>query len=91
MDENIYDFYSRGIIGVIIHGHVIQKCILLSRARGVDFVEFVEQDGRPEYLSSATATASSGERACTGRTGWRARILVEQYDVNVSVYCFKEV
>ena len=21
--ENIYDFYSRGIIGVIVHGHVI--------------------------------------------------------------------
>ena len=23
MDENIYDFYSRGIIGVIAHGHVV--------------------------------------------------------------------
>ena len=23
MDENIYDFYSCGIIGVIVHGHVI--------------------------------------------------------------------
>ena len=26
-DENIYDFYSRGIIGVIVHGHVINKFI----------------------------------------------------------------
>ena len=24
MDENIYDFYSRGIIGVNAHGHVIK-------------------------------------------------------------------
>ena len=27
MVENIYDFYSRGIIGVIVHGHVINTFI----------------------------------------------------------------
>ena len=28
-DENIYDFYSRGIIGVIVHGHVINNYIYI--------------------------------------------------------------
>ena len=30
MDENIYDFYSRGIIGVIVHGHIIKVYIPLN-------------------------------------------------------------
>ena len=34
MDENIYDLYSRGIIGVIVHGHVINIFILLVQLTG---------------------------------------------------------
>ena len=31
-EENIYDFYSRGIIGVIVHGHVIRLCYLMDES-----------------------------------------------------------
>ena len=32
-DEYIYDFYSRGIIGVIVHGHVINIYIYIAEQK----------------------------------------------------------
>ena len=32
-EENVYDFYSRGVIGVIVHGHVINIYITLIHER----------------------------------------------------------
>ena len=39
-DENIYDFYSRGIIGVVVHGHVINIYIYRFKSYNTKIVYF---------------------------------------------------